>query len=171
MNMLRWHLGPLFCGAGCTNCPQKWSYIYAWCRVPSWDKQAVVRGETLRKIVPCSQLLSLPLFPSAFFSSLEIITPNGSDVGHLLWLCPFFTLLQFILPVSIWRKRAAVCLEGGRRDGSICSLSGKVLSGTLHIQEMKGQRAARCVYVSHVDSTCLCQHLLPWLKQYEAFEF
>lgn len=92
-----------------------------------------------------SLFVSLCLLPH----SLEIISPNGSGVGHLLWLFLFFYSSSIHSPISVGRKRDAVSVwKVDGRDGSICSLSGKVLSGTLSVEEIKEQRVVKYV--------CMC---------------
>lgn len=65
----------------------------AVCRVPSWDQWVLPQGEErcwgrYYSVLSCWVSLCFPLPSSTSF--LEIVTPNGSDVGHLLWLFPFF---------------------------------------------------------------------------------
>lgn len=72
----------------------------AVCRVPSWDQWVLPQGEErcwgrYYSVLSCWVSLCFPLPSSTSF--LEIVTPNGSDVGHLLWLFPFFFLLFFNL--------------------------------------------------------------------------
>lgn len=145
-------------------------YMCAWCMVPSQDEWAVPKGEERRwrKYCPvpsCWVSLCFPLPPSP--SSLEIITPNGSGVGHLLWLFPFFHSSSIYSPcLCREEKRCSFCLEGGWRDGSVCFLSGKVLSDTLHVEEIKEQRVVRgmcvCMYsvrIPPVSASIYCPDL------------
>lgn len=50
-------------------------------------------------------------------------------------------------------QRFRFCFEGGWRGGSICSLSGKALSGTLHAHGgdlgAEGCKGCVCVWIQH----------------------
>lgn len=61
---------------------------------------------------PAAESLCFPLPSSTSF--LEIITQSGSDVGHLLWLFPFF-YSSSIYSACLHKeeKRCSFCLEGG----------------------------------------------------------
>lgn len=93
----------------------------AVCRVPSWDQWVLPQGEErcwgrYYSVLSCWVSLCFPLPSSTSF--LEIVTPNGSDVGHLLWLFPFFffTFLQFTLPISTRRRRNAFSVWKADRE-------------------------------------------------------
>lgn len=77
---------------------------------------------------------------------------------------PFFTLPQFTLSVGRKRDAVSVWKVDGERDGSICSLSGKVLSGSLHVEEIKEQRVVRCacmrsIWIQPVSAGIYCPDL------------
>lgn len=68
------------------------------------------RGEMLRKVLLCPQLLSLSLFSTAFFH-LFPWNYNSKWIRYepfAVIISFFFTLLQFTLSVSVRRKRDAV---------------------------------------------------------------
>lgn len=116
-----------------------------------------------------AEFLCFLLPPSS--SSLETIAPNGPGTGHLLLLLRLFFNTSSVYSPCFCKEEElqwiSFCFEGRWRGGSVFSLSGKALSGTLHVEEIWEQRAVRDVCV---DSAHLRQRLLPWPKQYDTFE-
>lgn len=69
-------------------------------------------------------------------SSLETVTPNGPGTDHLLLLLLFNTS-SIYSPCFCKEEEMqwySFRFEGAWRGGNICSLSGKALSGTLHVE-------------------------------------
>lgn len=115
-----------------------------------------------------AELLCFLLPPSP--SLLETVNSKWSRRGPFtVSIYTFFLSTSSVYSPCLCKEeemqRFRFCFEGEWRGGSICSLGGKALSGTLHAHG-GGLGAEGCKGCVCVDSTLL----LPCLKQYETFE-